>query len=157
MDRDLDWPGCVNARDLGGLRTADGATTRYGAIVRSDEVSGLTADGWAALVDHGVRTVVDLRDPAERAADTAPRPGVVTTLDLPLEDELDDDFAATWTGAGWDATPLYMPAFLDRYPRKLAGVVTAVADAPPGVCSCTAPSGATGPAWWRSPCCAWRA
>jgi protein-tyrosine phosphatase len=31
----LDWEGCYNVRDLGGLRTADGRETRWGAVVRS--------------------------------------------------------------------------------------------------------------------------
>lgn len=29
--RDLDWDGCLNVRDLGGLATADGGSTRVGA------------------------------------------------------------------------------------------------------------------------------
>jgi protein tyrosine/serine phosphatase len=131
-ERDLDWPGCVNVRDLGGLRTVSGGTTRRGAVVRADGLSTLTAAGWDALVAHGVRTVVDLRNPEEREPDRAPRPDGVTTVELPLEEALDDDFAAEWLGAGWDATPLYVPAYLDRYPDRLAPVVRAVAEAPPG-------------------------
>ena len=46
--RDLDWEGCFNVRDLGGLRTRDGRTTRFGRIVRADALDGLTEAGWAA-------------------------------------------------------------------------------------------------------------
>jgi hypothetical protein len=54
----LDWDGCFNVRDLGGLPTVDGRVTRTGAVVRADALDGLSAAGWTALLDHGVRTVV---------------------------------------------------------------------------------------------------
>jgi protein-tyrosine phosphatase len=38
-------------------------------VVRADAVDRLTADGWAALRAHGVRTVIDLRNEDERAPD----------------------------------------------------------------------------------------
>ena len=37
-ERVLEWEGCVNVRDLGGLPTEDGGETRRGAVVRSDTV-----------------------------------------------------------------------------------------------------------------------
>ena len=42
-DRHLDWDGCPNVRDLGGLRTADGGRIRHGALVRADALDRLTA------------------------------------------------------------------------------------------------------------------
>ena len=36
MSRVLTWDGCLNVRDLGGLPTEDGGTTRFGAVVRGD-------------------------------------------------------------------------------------------------------------------------
>ena len=59
--RHLEWEPCWNVRDLGGLPTADGGTTRWGALVRADCLGKLTADGRRALYDYGVRTVIDLR------------------------------------------------------------------------------------------------
>jgi len=35
-NRHLDWDGCFNVRDLGGLRTVGGGETRRGALVRAD-------------------------------------------------------------------------------------------------------------------------
>jgi len=70
--RRLDWDGCPNARDLGGYPTADGRQTRWGAVFRSDCPSRLTDAGRAALVASGVRTIVDLRLPAELATDPNP-------------------------------------------------------------------------------------
>jgi protein-tyrosine phosphatase len=67
--RTLVWDGCVNVRDLGGIPTEDGGTTRPGAVIRSDNIGGLTPDGWRALAHHGVVRIVDLRWPEERAED----------------------------------------------------------------------------------------
>jgi protein-tyrosine phosphatase len=67
--RVLDWEGCFNVRDLGGLTTTDGDRVRWGALVRSDIPTRLTEAGRLALVDHGVRTIVDLRFDNEVALD----------------------------------------------------------------------------------------
>jgi protein tyrosine/serine phosphatase len=71
-DRLLAWDGCLNARDLGGYLTADGLTTRWGAIVRSDSLVALTPAGQRALHDYGVRTIVDLRLASEIEEDPNP-------------------------------------------------------------------------------------
>src|SRR5262249_21747651 len=89
--RHLDWEACYNVRDLGGLPTVDGDTTRWRSIVRADILARLTDSGRRALIDYGVRTVIDLRSPAqvaqERSAFT-PATGStdgLTYLNLPLE------------------------------------------------------------------------
>ena len=69
-ERILDWEGALNARDTGGLRTADGRHIRRGALVRSDVISRLTPSGRAALIAHGIRTVVDVRTSEEIGRDT---------------------------------------------------------------------------------------
>ena len=45
----VDWEGCLNGRDLGGLPAADGQRTRDGALFRSDSHSRLTSAGAAAV------------------------------------------------------------------------------------------------------------
>lgn len=64
-DRHLAWAACLNVRDLGGLRTRDGRLTMRGVLIRASMIGTLTADGKEAMRIHGVRTVVDLRWPAE--------------------------------------------------------------------------------------------
>ena len=64
----LQFPGLLNVRELGGHPTRDGATTRRRSLLRSDDLVQLTAEGVQALADYGVRTVIDLRWPAEVAA-----------------------------------------------------------------------------------------
>lgn len=63
----LQFPGLLNARELGGFPTRDGATTRWRSLLRSDDLVQLTKEGVQALADYGVRTVIDLRWPAEVA------------------------------------------------------------------------------------------
>src|SRR6185295_630739 len=70
--RVLAWGACLNVRDLGGLTTADGRRVRRGARARSDQLCRLNHDGRAALLDHGVRTVIDLRNAAEAQRDADP-------------------------------------------------------------------------------------
>lgn len=67
--RTLTWDGCVNVRDLGGMPTEDGAVTSSGSVIRSDNIRGLSDEGWRALAEHGVVRIVDLRFPEERAED----------------------------------------------------------------------------------------
>ena len=130
--RHLDWVGCFNVRDLGGLPTADGRMTRWGAVVRADALDGLAAAGWTALVQHGVRTVIDLRNDDELGEDAAPRPPGVTTVRIPLDVSEDREFWTVWQNGPQFATPLYYRPHLDRFPERSAAVVTAVARAKPG-------------------------
>jgi protein-tyrosine phosphatase len=63
--RALRWDALLNARDLGGLPTRHGGATRFGSVVRSDNLVHLTGAGRAALLEYGIRTVIDLRLPFE--------------------------------------------------------------------------------------------
>ena len=73
-ERALAWEGCLNARDLGGLTTVDGRRTRPAALIRSDTLCRLSPVGRAALIAHGVRTVVDVRFPSEIERDDPAHP-----------------------------------------------------------------------------------
>jgi len=70
--RQLEWEGCLNVRDLGGYPAANGRETRWGAVVRSDNLSPLTEAGRDALRDYGIRSIIDLRMPEE--AEQLPNP-----------------------------------------------------------------------------------
>ena len=139
--RDLEWDGCLNVRDLGGLRTADGGRTRLGAVVRSDHPRYLTPSGWAALWDYGIRTVVTLETdnvPAEKAAEANTsidvrehHPGLIQVR-IGIEDGADAEFMTRWAANGLWGTPLYYADALARWPDRHAKVVAAVAHAVPG-------------------------
>jgi protein tyrosine/serine phosphatase len=124
-------------RDLGGHRTADGRTTRFGAVVRADSVRQLTAAGWDALVSYGVRTIVDLRVTSERQADP-PHPPDVEVVHIPLGGELaSEEWAAV--DAAWrahrDVTASVRHAYLvitERFRPGIARAVSVVGRSPEG-------------------------
>ena len=131
----LDWEGCLNVRDLGGLPTEDGRSTRAGTVVRSDNVRSLTDAGWRSLAEHGVQRIVDLRWPEELAED-APRDVEIEVVhvsvlgeayDHEYVAELDahlatvDDIADHYAWSYVD--------FLERYRDRFGRAFAAVADA----------------------------
>jgi protein tyrosine/serine phosphatase len=63
--RFIELAGAHNFRDLGGLPTREGATTRTGVLYRSDALHHLQSSGVQRLGELGVRTIVDLRSSAE--------------------------------------------------------------------------------------------
>ncbi|MBA3842230.1 MAG: tyrosine-protein phosphatase [Actinobacteria bacterium] len=90
----LDWEGCLNVRDLGGISTEDGRMIRSGTVVRSDNVRTLTDEGWHALAEHGVTRIVDLRFPEELAEDQ-PRDVAIEVVHVSvLGDSFDSDYIA---------------------------------------------------------------
>ncbi|MFG1702575.1 tyrosine-protein phosphatase [Nonomuraea sp. M3C6] len=126
MNRDLEWDGCANVRDLGGLPAAGGRRTRWGAVVRSDTPDRLTPAGWQAAAAHGVRTILDLRTPGEHRAGPGHRPPEMTVVQVPL-DHPDDPNRGAYGG-----TPLYLRPFMERWPDRCARALRAIAQAPPG-------------------------
>jgi protein-tyrosine phosphatase len=63
--RILPLVGAFNFRDLGGYRTLDGRSTRWGRLFRSDGLHELTSNDLDVLRDLGLACVIDLRTPAE--------------------------------------------------------------------------------------------
>ncbi|SEG81598.1 Protein tyrosine/serine phosphatase [Thermomonospora echinospora] len=62
----IELDGAVNVRDLGGLITTDGRATRFGRVLRSDNLQGLThGDLRTLLGDFALSDVIDLRSDAE--------------------------------------------------------------------------------------------
>jgi len=70
--RFLDLDGTVNTRDLGGWRRADGSTTAYGRVIRSDMPRTMSAQDRERLHDAGIRTIFDLRSAQERNVERHP-------------------------------------------------------------------------------------
>jgi protein-tyrosine phosphatase len=134
--RELAWEGLLNVRDLGGHRTEDGGETRYGAVVRADSVRRLTDKGWRALVDYGIKTIIDLRTDQELQADPP--------VDLPLEVQhlsmFDEDplvfmkvesVAEAAPDAAVATREVYL-IFLESFKANVAAAIRAVAQAPDG-------------------------
>jgi protein-tyrosine phosphatase len=69
--RALPLQGGQNFRDLGGYRTGDGRTVKWGLLYRSGSMHFLTDADHAYLEKIGIRTVCDFRDVKERASEPA--------------------------------------------------------------------------------------
>lgn len=132
--RILDWDGCVNVRDLGGLRTYDGRMTRWGAVVRSDTPARLTVTGWSALYAYGIRTIITLRTYGmeEDQLNISPPYSDLITVQIPIEDITEKEFVQQCVNTGLWCTPLYYQDALRRWPERHAAVISAIAQARPG-------------------------
>lgn len=126
--RVLPWEALLNARDLGGLPAAHGPVVR-GAIVRSDALYRLNDAGRAALVAHGVRTVIDMRTPEEVAAKPYRSDGIGGVAVVRI---------AQQTGEMWQATRLsvdrvaFDTTMLELARSRIARVADAIAGAADG-------------------------
>jgi protein-tyrosine phosphatase len=89
-DRSLVFEGCVNFRDLGGYRTADGRSVGWRRLFRADGLSNLSGDDHRQLTELALSTVIDLRtiDEAEQRGRFAVDRVPVRYVDLPLTDVL---------------------------------------------------------------------
>jgi protein-tyrosine phosphatase len=122
---DLDWAGCPNARDVGGLKTADGHTIREGVLIRSESLQYLTPEGVEAVRRSPVSRILDLRGDREVAEAPTPFTGTPLAVRQALQDPADPEHgqptiieACTW--------------MLDRRPELFAAAVKAIADEPEG-------------------------
>jgi protein-tyrosine phosphatase len=91
VSRVLEWDGCFNVRDLGGIALEDGGETRRGVFVRADSIRKLSDAGWRSLADHGVARIVDLRLPEELAEDP-PRHVDLEVVNISLVGDVDPNF-----------------------------------------------------------------
>lgn len=128
-DRTLQWSGCRNVRDLGGLPLAGGGVIRSGALIRSDSLDRLDPDGLLAFAEHEVSLILDLRGVGE--AETRPHPFVedpryrlVPMID-PRRERSRDRAAERTLGMIYTSS-------LDRNAKCIVDGVAAIADAPPG-------------------------
>jgi protein-tyrosine phosphatase len=64
-DRVIHLKGTSNTRDIGGYETGDHRTLRWRQIIRSENLSRLTANDFQQLEEIGVKTVIDLRTDRE--------------------------------------------------------------------------------------------
>jgi protein-tyrosine phosphatase len=132
-DRLIALDGAHNVRDLGGYRTHDGGLTRWHSIFRGDALHGLSEADIAVLCDHGLATVIDLRNAAEIAVEANPFDGhaqvryvntsVFSAL-APVE-MMAADYVA------FDMGDRYCQA-LDKCQTAIADVLATIAAAPDG-------------------------
>jgi protein-tyrosine phosphatase len=59
--RVVNWDGCFNVRDLGGLPLRGDGVTAMGVVIRADDLARLTTNGWRRFRTLGAGGVLDLR------------------------------------------------------------------------------------------------
>jgi len=134
-NRILNWEGCNNVRDLGSMDTFNGTKTRWGAIVRGDHPARLTENGWSALYDHGIRTIVSLRTHGFNEKDhpvVVPPHSDIQVVSVEIEDVTNEEFVQKWATTDLWGTPLYYTDALNLWAHRHATALKAIAQAQPG-------------------------
>jgi protein-tyrosine phosphatase len=135
--RVLDWDGCHNVRDLGGLPTMHGGVTRFGAVVRADAIGSLTAEGREDLLALGVSRIVDLRFTRE-VGEMAPSHLPVETVRVSLFGDHEASLEGAWLDrvrASTDLAESFAYSYtttLERRADNVRDALEAVAGAPEG-------------------------
>ena len=127
-DRNLDWDGCLNVRDLGGLPLSGGGVTAHGRLVRADSPDELSSAGWAAVWDFGIRTIIDLRREDECVADVVRPQGLVVGR-VSWDEYPDESWNARHAPPGLTSS---MHVFLQDYPNAAADTARMFVEAPTG-------------------------
>jgi protein-tyrosine phosphatase len=118
--RDLQVPGAFNVRDVGGYPAAGGRTA-WGVLLRSGGLQSVDDEGRRALAGLSLRTVVDLREDAERDHSPSALSGTgLTPLARPIYGGAVSAFAAGRTLP--TLSELYHEMLADRGPALTAAV-----------------------------------
>jgi protein tyrosine/serine phosphatase len=134
-NRILTWDGCNNVRDLGGMTASNGYQTRWGAFVRGDQPAKLTPEGWDALYEHGIRTIVSLRTHGFNEKDhpiVTPPYSDINVVSVEIEDVTNKEFVEKWATSDLWGTPLYWTDALNLWAHRHAAALQAIAQAQPG-------------------------
>lgn len=106
---------------------AGGGRVRTGALVRTESLTRLTEAGQAALLAHGVATIVDLRAPFELIGHPNPFRDHSGYRSLPFMDD-----AAMAGEPPFDSLEAMYGWMLATQGPRVAAIVRGMADAPPG-------------------------
>ncbi len=126
------FPSLLNARDLGGHPTADGAVTRSRSLLRADDLAQLSPAGLEALADYGLETVLDLRWPEEIAAAPNPVPRRLRGVRYVAVSLLADNPAAWGALGGYCAKEQWKCTVLEQLQPQLSQALAVIAAASPG-------------------------
>ncbi len=121
----LVWPDCLNVRDLGGLPAADGRRIAAGTLIRSDNLTRLTAAGIDIVRESRLGRIVDVRSAAECEHDPSPFAGEPLYRNRPVGRPDDPWDPALSLGQNYIIS-------LDLNPDLFAAAVEAIGTAPAG-------------------------
>jgi protein-tyrosine phosphatase len=131
-ERVLNFPGLLNARDLGGYPTLDDEYTRWRSLLRVDDLVQLSSAGVRAIADYGVQTVIDLRWPEEAAESPHPVPRDLQQISYHQISLLNRNEASWLQLLPASSKEMWKIAVLEHTRVELKQVLGAIAAAEPG-------------------------
>ena len=77
--------GTSNTRELGGYKTEDGRSLKWGVLYRSDKLSELTDADQEYLLELGIKRVIDFRSSEEKQNEPDQLPSTLKYIEMPIE------------------------------------------------------------------------
>ena len=77
--------GTSNTRELGGYKTEDGRSLKWGVLYRSDKLSELTDSDQEYLLQLGIKRVIDFRSSEEKQNEPDQLPSTLKYIEMPIE------------------------------------------------------------------------
>ena len=77
--------GTSNTRELGGYKTEDGRSLKWGVLYRSDKLSELTDADQEYLLQLGIKRVIDFRSSEEKQNEPDQLPSTIKYIEMPIE------------------------------------------------------------------------
>jgi len=81
----LPMDGSYNTRELGGYKTLDGKSVKWGILFRSDKLSDISEADQNYLVNLGIKKIVDFRSKSEKNEDPDKIPEDIEYVEMPIE------------------------------------------------------------------------
>ena len=83
--RKILFDGTSNTRELGGYKTEDGRSLKWGVLYRSDKLSELTDADQEYLLQLGIKRVIDFRSSEEKQNEPDQLPSTLKYIEMPIE------------------------------------------------------------------------
>ena len=80
----LPMDGAFNTRELGGYKTTDGKSVKWGMLFRSDKLSDLSENDQLYLQSLGIKRIVDFRSEGEKTEDPNIIPEGINYIETPI-------------------------------------------------------------------------
>ena len=80
----LPMDGSHNTRELGGYKTTDGKTIKWGKLFRSDKLSDISSTDQEYLQNLGIKKIVDFRSEQEKTEDPNIIPTGIKYVEMPI-------------------------------------------------------------------------
>lgn len=122
LQREVKLQGAINFRDIGGYKTKDGKSLKWGKIFRSAEINRLTPADLEKLEALKIHYVLDFRGPAEVAAGADKIPNTAIRISLPAGSEEVGDrskmFKSMATATIGDSIMLPFYSNIEAFPKR---------------------------------------